>query len=127
MIRLIAIIFFFLIALLAVFKAPAYYLWLLAIGVTEYALVFIGITVLLLLAGIWVTPYRVAGNIIAALALVLYLSPIVRAYVVANGVESDMKKAFAGATFREGKTPFSIAGLFKTTPQVAYKTITYAT
>jgi hypothetical protein len=41
MTRLIFIIIFFLISLLAIFKAPAYYLWLLAIGVTEYPLVFV--------------------------------------------------------------------------------------
>jgi len=49
------IIIFFLISLLAIFKAPAYYLWLLAIAVTEYPLIFVGITVLLISSGIWVT------------------------------------------------------------------------
>jgi hypothetical protein len=57
MIRLILLVFFFLISLLTVFKAPAYYLWLLAIAVAEFPLIFVTIVVILLVAGIWLHKY----------------------------------------------------------------------
>ena len=75
MIRVGIIWFLFLLSLLTVFKAPAYYLWLLAIGVTEFPWVFIGFSLLLLIAGYWVQKYQLASTLIALVALLMFLSP----------------------------------------------------
>src|ERR1700712_2464805 len=103
MIRLSLIIIFFLISLLAIFKAPAYYLWLLAIGVTEFPLIFVGISTILTLWGIWVQKYQLAGTIIGLLSIILFLSPIIRAYAVAGSLKNDFNAAFGpGSTILNG-------------------------
>ena len=90
MIRFYILLVFFFISLLAVFKAPEYHLWLLAIAVTEFPLVFFGITLLLSLTGFWVGKYQLAGTILGAITMIIFLSPIVRAYWVAKDVRQDM-------------------------------------
>ena len=126
MIRLILLIILFLLSLLAVFRAQAYYLWLMAVVVTEYPLILVGLTAMLTLAGIWVVPYRLSGNIIGIVAMFIYLSPIVRAYVVARNVNEDMKHAFTNAILPVNISPFSFMGLFKPGHTVSFKTVNYA-
>ena len=94
MIRFYFILIFFLISLLAILKAQAYYLWLLAIGVTEFPLIFCRYNSI-------VAANRLLGRIntrwpvisLGAITLVLFLSPIFRAYIVAGSVkEGYMQK-----------------------------------
>ena len=131
MIRLILIVFFFLLSLLTVFKAPAYYFWLLAIVVTEYPLIFIGITSLLILSGIWIHKYQLACTTLGIISVLLCVSPILRAYVVSNNLKQSFNAAFGeGSTILRGsdtENPFNISGLFKSLPTVGYKTLNYAT
>src|ERR1700761_4336471 len=94
MTRLIFIILFFLVSLLAIFRAFAYPLWLLAIGVTEFCWVFAVITILLLLTGFWVSKYQQAGTILGIITLLLYLSPIFRACVVSSDLKQQLSTAF---------------------------------
>ena len=54
MIRLIPLLILFLLSLLTIFKAPAYYLWLAAIVVAEYPVIFIGLTTIFTVSGVWV-------------------------------------------------------------------------
>jgi acetyl esterase/lipase len=130
MIRLILFVLFFLISLLTVFKAPAYYLWLLAIAVTEFPLIFVGIASILLVTGIWLhNKYQMASNIFGILALLLFLSPIIRSYVVASTLKQNFVAAFGAnsASIKGDNTqkPFSFFKLFKKKPVVEYKTFTY--
>lgn len=130
MTRLIFIIIFFLISLLAVCKAPAYYLWLLAIAVTEYPLVFVAIAALLTGWGFWVSKYQTAGTVLGVISLLLFLSPIIRAQLLSEDLREDMAKSFTGngrPPVFPGRSVFSFSGLLHSTPAVAYKTITYAT
>jgi acetyl esterase/lipase len=129
MIRLILFVLFFLISLLTVFKAPAY-LWLLAIAVTEFPLIFVGIASILLVTGIWLhNKYQMASNIFGILALLLFLSPIIRSYVVASTLKQNFVAAFGAnsASIKGDNTqkPFSFFKLFKKKPVVEYKTFTY--
>jgi acetyl esterase/lipase len=125
MIRLLLIIVFFLFSLLTVFEAPAYYLWLLAIVVSEFPLVFVAISTVLVASGFWVQKYKLAGTIIGILSIVLYLSPIARAYVVAGTLKKDFNTAF-GVTSGDKDTPFSFGKMFIPTEDIGYKTLTYA-
>ena len=131
MIKLILIILIFLISLLSVFKAPAYYLWLLAIGVTEFPLVFIAITAILLGAGIWLHKYQMACTVIGLLAIALFLSPIIRAYFVASTLKQNFVAVFGdGSANINGDSslkPFSFLRIFNSVPNVRYKTLTYNT
>ncbi|MGZ3872846.1 MAG: alpha/beta hydrolase fold domain-containing protein [Mucilaginibacter sp.] len=123
MIRFYLILFFFLISLLSFTKAPAYYFWLLAIAVTEYPLLFAGITTLLTLSGIWAQKYQLAGTIAGLVTIVIFLSPVVRAYWVAEGLKPELAKAFH--TSPNGETAFSFFNLFKSVKRIPYRTATY--
>ncbi|MES2807390.1 MAG: alpha/beta hydrolase [Bacteroidota bacterium] len=124
--RLILIIVFFLISLLAIFPAPAYYFWLLAIVVSEFPLVFVAIMIALLLAGLKFEKYQWACIVIATAAIVLYVSPLFRASAAARTLKAEMTTALGAESDMEDE-PFSIIKLFKPIKDVAYKTHTYAT
>ena len=124
MIRFYFMLFFFLCSLLCVFKAPAYYLWLLAIGVTEFPLIFAGITTFLLLTGFWAHKYQMSGTILGIITLLLFLSPVARAYVVARSLPQHLDSAFG--TIPASEPPFSFTGLFAKDKKVVYKTTSYA-
>jgi acetyl esterase/lipase len=123
MIRFYFILIFFLISLLSFLKAPAYYLWLLAIGVTEFPLLFAGITALLTLTGIWIQKYQLAGTVLGLVTIVIFLSPIVRAYWVAKDIKQDMTNTLNAHLIN--RAPFSAFKLLSSTKAVAYKTLTY--
>jgi len=123
MIRFYIIIIFFLISLLSFLKAPAYPLWLLAIGVTEFPLVFMGITFLLTIAGIWVQKYQLGGTVLGLVTMVVFLSPVIRAYWISKDIRQDMSAAFNDKPNNE--TPFSFLKLFSGTKNIPCKTLTY--
>jgi acetyl esterase/lipase len=130
MTRLVFIIIFFLISLLSVFKAPAYYLWLLAIGVTEFPWLFIGITLVLIALGFWVTKYQLASTIIGLVTLVLFLTPIARAQIVASTLKQNFTAVFgqdsAIINGDSNQSPFTFARMFAGDPKpVNMRTITY--
>ncbi len=132
MIVLILLVVLLLASLLTVFKAPAYHLWLLAIAVSEFPLLFMGITAVLLIAVMWVEKYKLTSAIIGVVALLLFASPIIRAYIVALNVKQEFVTAFGpGSTIINGdnnQLPFSFFRLFKTSgvKQTAYKTLSYS-
>ncbi|MGY3214416.1 alpha/beta hydrolase fold domain-containing protein [Mucilaginibacter sp. HD30] len=125
MIRLVLIIIFFLISLLAVFKAPAYYLWLLAIAVTEYPLVFAAIVSALLMAGFWVQKHQLAGTVIGAASMLLFLSPIMRAYFVAGSLQKEMDASVGVTTSGKIDKPFRFGGMLPSLSKVAYREFKY--
>jgi acetyl esterase/lipase len=110
MIRVGFIWFLFLLSLLAVFRAPVYFLWLVSIIVTEFPWIFIVITLFLLVWGFGVNKYQLAGAIPGVIALLLFCSPIVRAYKVAGSLKQNFENVFGpGSTAvknRAIKEPF---------------------
>lgn len=130
MIRLIIICLMFLLSLLCVFPAPMIQLWYVAIMVSEFPWIFWAVMVMLLLWGRKVKRYRKAGDIVATVALLIFLSPVIRAYNVSSSLDKDIDKALgAGASKlnnRDGK-PFRakqmISGIH--THQYSYTTLTY--
>lgn len=126
--RLILLIILFLLSLLTLFKAPTYHLWLVAITVTEFSLIFSCFTVILLCSGFGIYKYRLAGTIIGFVALILYLSPVFRAYLISRDLEIGLSREF-GVNIPAGKVPFSPWRLFNgiNNNVIAVKTITYTT
>ena len=110
MIRVGIIWFLFLLSLLTVLKAPAYSLWLVSIVVTEFPWIFIVVTMFLLVWGMGVNKYQLAGAIPGVIALILFCTPIVRAYNVAGDLKPRFEAIFgAGSTIvknRSIKEPF---------------------
>lgn len=89
----------FLLSLLTIFKAPAYYLWLASIIVTEFPWLFIVIMMFLLVWGMSINKYQWAGGIPGLIALVLFCTPIVKAYRVASTLKTNFEAEFgAGST-----------------------------
>lgn len=127
MIRLIILILLLLLSLLALLKAPSYHLWLMAIAVTEFPLIFVGCTLTMLGTGFWVNKYQLPGTIIGVIALLLFLSPIFRSYRVARHIKQDMVSAFG--TAKNDIRPFSFSQFFKLKfkDTVTSQTLTYAT
>jgi acetyl esterase/lipase len=133
MIRFYLLVIFFLISLLALFKAPEYHLWLLAIGVTEFPLIFFVISLLLTLTGFWTQKYQMAGTILGVVTMLIYLSPIFRAYWVAKDVQRNIFSSLHEVNGKgtvvfypaDNRSPFSFFRLFKRRDSVPYQTLTY--
>jgi acetyl esterase/lipase len=94
MIRLSMILLLLLISLLAVFRAPAYPLWLLSIIVQEFPWIFASLVLLLLVTGGYTGKYGLVNALASALALILYLSPVIRAYSVSRVLDRKLQYAF---------------------------------
>ncbi|PSL35923.1 alpha/beta hydrolase [Chitinophaga ginsengisoli] len=127
MIRLTLIFIAFLVSLLAVFRAPTYHLWLLAIGVAEFAWVFITITFVLLVAGFISQKYQLAGTLLGIITLFILLSPIFRAYIMARALPAALDTALGENDRDSSATPFSLLTMLTDYPQqpVPTKTLTY--
>jgi acetyl esterase/lipase len=127
--RLIISIMLSLASLLTVFSAPAYYLWLLAILVSEFPLILLGFTIIILVSGFWIKPYRAMGTVIGALAFMLFLSPVVRAYSIAKHLQNEMTAALgiSKAIQPPHIKPFSLTNMFKGVTVKPHKVFTYAT
>ena len=114
MIRLIIIILLFLLSLLAVLKAPTYHLWLAAIVVTEFPMIFVISTMVMLATGVWVTKYKVPGGVIGVIALLLFLSPIIRSYIISRSLRKEIAATFDPTEANMADTkPFAFDKLFK--------------
>ncbi|CAM3681974.1 alpha/beta hydrolase fold domain-containing protein [Mucilaginibacter galii] len=128
MLRLVLLIILFLASLLAIFNAPAYYLWLLAILVTEFCWIFIAITLLILISGFWVSKYKIGGSVVGVLALLLFVSPLVRASMVAGHIKSEMQAALGNGkplVYPNNREPFSLTQLFQKANISSSQSLTY--
>lgn len=132
MIRFGLIVFLLLISLLAVFPAPEFHLWILAIIVTEFSYIFIAITIILLLIKTK-GRYRKPGSFIGFVVLILFLSPVFRAYVVAAKLPENLKATFGNEidALKNNplKTPFSFFSMFSKIDdkEIFPQTFTYKT
>ncbi len=94
MVRLVIAIIFLLSSLLCVIRPPEFHLWYIAIIVTEFPWVTITLSTFLLLWGYKVKKYKREGTIVAFAALLLFLSPVVRASVIAARLPEELEHAF---------------------------------
>ncbi len=132
MIRFILIFLLFLVSLLAVFPAPTYHLWILAILVTEFPYIFIILTIILYLIKTRLIGYKRAGNILAFISLMLFLSPVFSAYITAKKLPQELSLALGNAVNLNPdhlKQPYSFFSMFSGIDQkkVPYQTFTYKT
>ncbi len=133
MIRFLFIFLLFLVSLLAVLPAPTYHLWILAILVTEFPWVFIVLTIILFLFKTRLIWYRRAGNILAFITLMLFLSPVFSAYAIAAKLPAALQTAFGKETadLKEPhlKKPYSFFSMFSGIDgkAIPFQTFTYKT
>ncbi|SFE27953.1 Acetyl esterase/lipase [Chitinophaga sp. CF118] len=129
MIRLTFTILFLLISLLAIFKAPTYHLWLLAIGVAEYAWVFATITVVLLFTGFFPGKQQLAGTLLGIITLILYLTPVIRAYSQGQHLAAAIDNTLGNDPAIQSSQPFSLTTMITGNHQktILPQTFTYCT
>lgn len=123
MIRFYLLFFLFLVSLLCLFRAPQYHLWLLAIGVSEFPFVFFGITLLVTANGFWSPKLQLAGTILGIFTMLVFLSPVLRAYLVAKNIKTEMAHAFNSPVVNV--KPLSFLKLFKSAKNGQAKSLTY--
>lgn len=118
MVRLVLIIISFLVSLLTIFRAPTYHLWMLAIGVAEFAWVFVTITFVLLVTGFYAGRFQLAGTLIGIAAIVLYVAPVLRAWYISRELPAAMDKALGEQKDESAQgTPFSFLTMLTDYPQ----------
>jgi acetyl esterase/lipase len=117
MIRFFLLLLSLLVSLLAVFRAPAYPLWLLSVLVTEFPWVFAGVTALLLLLGVRRDRYRWVSAITGLAAIAFFISPVLRAYGVAGRLQKE-----------PGDAPFRWWKMITLTNEtkIPYRTLSYS-
>jgi acetyl esterase/lipase len=132
--RLALVVILLLASLLTVMPAPSYFLWEASIAVSEWGHYLAIIALLLIIPG-WSTRAGKASALMAFIAMILLLSPLVRGYAVGRTLPRALAKVFGdtqpkslpGAPPRD--KPISIATLFKKppSPEVRMTTMTYVT
>lgn len=131
MVRFILIFILFLISLLTILPAPTYHLWMLAVLVTEFPYVFIILALIILAVQTRLIWYRAAGNVLAIIALILFLSPVFRAYAIARKLPEKLDATFGKQTedLKEPHLiqPYSFFSMFSEIHEKAlpYQTLTY--
>lgn len=85
-----------LLSLLSVFNAPTYHTWLLAVMVSEFPLIFMGIALVLILMSSITERFKTAGTVISVLAFVLFSTPVARALLIADNLEIELNQALKG-------------------------------
>src|SRR5579863_10469116 len=93
MVRFITILCLLLLSLLAAFRAPVGLLWMAAVFVQSYPLIFVLIILILLLTGAYKGKYGLINSIACALALVLFCSPVIRGYTVAKRLNRSLEQS----------------------------------
>ncbi|MBE9462956.1 alpha/beta hydrolase fold domain-containing protein [Dyadobacter subterraneus] len=127
MVKLVLTIILFLISLLTVLSAPAFYLWLLAIATDEFPWIFIAIILVIVFINFRSPSYQLPTMILAVISLLLFLSPMVRSYLVGSKLQKNLAAAFGNeiGTNAFEFTPFSYVQMFKPKVTVPYSTVSY--
>ncbi len=132
MVRLILILILFLLSLVNIFPVPTKETWYAGIAVPEFPWIFIIVGILLLAWSFFATRLRIICIILGAITLIILCSPIVRAYVIGNDLESRVDKSFGVNDgdmkgFHQAK-PFSFLQMFtgNGAKKIPFKTYHYA-
>ena len=127
MIRLIAIIIFFLLSLLTVCNAPTNLLWYVSILATEFCWVFFLITLALLFLPNKHKRFTPIVSIAGIVTLIFFSLPVVQAYRLSAKIKQEVKTNPLFTNQAIPTNPFSfsqmLAGYLK--KQITYKTFTY--
>lgn len=105
---------FFLISLLAVFRAPTYHLWMLSIIVTEWGHMLAVLSLMPFAPGWSTTRGGRYSVVIGIAASFLFLTPLLRSFPVASGLPKSMEAAFGPSDV--SSTPLSLKNLLLGVP-----------
>ena len=125
MLKLIFALVLLLISLLVLFPAPANFLWLVAVAVTNFPYVLILLAGISFYIGICTTKYHWPIMLISLAAFIIYTLPIVAAYRQKKDVPLVMKNIFPVKDENSLPTVFSFLKMFYANVNVPYKTFSY--
>ncbi|QXV65871.1 alpha/beta hydrolase [Mucilaginibacter sp. 21P] len=125
MIRFIFSFLLLLTALLILFPAPEYHLWLLAVISGEYCWVLALMALVVLGAGQRGGKSFIIVSIISAIAFLIFILPLFQASQISDKLGKDLDKAFPAKNSSEAAKPFSLLKLFSKTPPIGHSTRTY--
>lgn len=130
MVRFILSILLLLLSLLAVFRVPVDFLWIPAVYVQAYPLIFVAVVLVLLLTGAFKGKYGLVSSIACALALVLFCSPVIRGYTVAKRLNRSLEQSLTPPDSPRlagfSGNPIQWSQLFSfSAPAVAARTMSY--
>lgn len=94
MLRFILTVLLLLCSLLNFFPIPGKFLWYLGIAVPEFPWVWMIVSLLFLFWNFKGKRLRAAGIVTSTLAFLIFLSPVIRAYQIASGLDGKLEKAF---------------------------------
>ena len=117
-----------LLGLLSIFPAPTYHTWLLAVMVTEFPLIFMAVAFVLILMASITEKFKTAGTVIAVVTLILFSTPVARAFLIGDNLKIELHQAFKGseASIPEER-PFSFWKLaMRGDTDAAYKRLKYS-
>jgi acetyl esterase/lipase len=122
----------FLLSLVNIFPVPTKETWYAGIAVPEFPWIFIIVGILLLAWSFFAAQLRLICIILSAITLIILCSPIVRAYMIGNDLESRIEKSFGVNDadmkgFRQAR-PFSFLQMFtgNGAKNITFKTYHYA-
>ncbi|PAW92485.1 alpha/beta hydrolase [Mucilaginibacter sp. MD40] len=125
MIRFILSILLLLTALLILFPAPEYHLWLLAVIAGEYCWVLALAALIVLASGRREDKAFITGTIISAIAFFIFILPIFQASRISGKLSGNLDKVFLVKAKRGIGKPFSIAKFFAKTSEADHFQHTY--
>lgn len=94
MLRLLIIILFFFLSLLNFFPVPSKETWYAGILIPEYPWIFILAMILILIWSYKKSKLRIINLVLGTITLIIFCSPIVRAYNVASDLDKRLENAF---------------------------------
>lgn len=127
MVRLIIVVFLFLLSLLTVVKAPTSLLWYVSILVTEFPWIFSLVIILLLIIPSSSDRFKLVSAIIALVSFIFFAIPVIGAYRISARLNKDFDAAFNTRAIHP-RTPFSLLAMLTGLPQkpVSFISLTYA-
>lgn len=129
MLRAILSVLLLLMSLLVVFTAPLHFLWLLAVIITNYPIVFMVAALLLLISGFIYKQKRPVILISSFIALLLFTMPVIAAYQQNALLPAGLSKSFRLSSNTGMVSPFSFFKMFTGIGITAVEpqTVTYKT
>ena len=123
--KLIFALLLLLVSFLVLFPAPANFLWLVAVAVTNFPYVLMLLAGLSFYVGTRATKYHWLIMLISLAAFIIYTLPIVAAFRQKKDVPVAMKNTFPVKDENSLPVAFSFFKMFSANPNVPYKTFVY--
>lgn len=132
MVRIILIVFLFILSLVNFFPVPSQSTWYAGIAVPEFPWIFMLVSVVLIIWTYFSKKLRSFSLILSIITFFILSSPIVRAYNVGSHLEKDLEKSYgvkdSDMTGFHQEKPFSFLKMFtgNGAKDIPYKTYTFA-